>query len=193
MGEVTVRIGWRFWGKIGLLMISLFCACFGREAVEDIAGEVGESRSTKIDKTTHDCGKIIQFFEKKYRIPKGLLAAIASVESGQKLWAINASRKSFYCQNLQEAMTVMSLKQDRKNVSIGYMQINWNVHKNSFKDLKTAFTPYYNIKFAVRLLLRLYKKTGSWEDAVRWYNPRKQKPNESYLKKVKKHWVYAQS
>ncbi|MDR0632836.1 MAG: transglycosylase SLT domain-containing protein [Holosporales bacterium] len=161
-----------------LLFANLFCHCFGAAA------------DGKIDKATHDCKEIIHFFEKKYGIPQGLLAAIAAVESGRRLWAINMRRKSFYCRNLQEAMNVMSCAKGHPNVSIGYMQINWNVHKNSFKNLETAFTPYYNIKLAAQLLRKLYQRRGSWENAVRWYNPKNKKPNDLYLKHVKKFWTY---
>ena len=147
----------------------------------------------KIDKNSDDCVAITKHFEKKYNMPKGILLAIATVESKRNPWAVNNFKSSKYFETLEQATDyIVDLESNnKKNISLGYMQINWVVHKNSLGSMEKALMPYYNIKFAAKLLCRLNEKFGSWEDAIRWYNPKKKKPNDTYLKKVKTVWCYS--
>lgn len=146
----------------------------------------------KIDKNSCDCTKITEYFEKKYHIPNGLLLAIANVESMRRPWAVNNLIKSQYFKSREEAISyILQLeKKPQHSISVGYMQINWPVHKHNFTNLNEALNPYHNIKFAAKLLCSLYKRFGSWEKAIGWYNPKRGKSNDDYIKKVSKQWVY---
>lgn len=137
-------------------------------------------------KESLDCSELIRYFERRYDIPTGLLAAIAWVESRGHLWAINNLSSSRYCKSQEEAIIYVRQleRSNQPSISIGCMQVNWQVHKDQFADLNEALTPYYNIKFAAKLLKSLYKRFGSWEKAIGWYNPKGNKPNRTYVNLV---------
>ncbi|MDR1907541.1 MAG: transglycosylase SLT domain-containing protein [Holosporales bacterium] len=136
-----------------------------------------------------DCVELTRHFEKKYNIPDGLLLAIACVESTKRPWAVNNYRESRYFQSLDDAMEYICQleKQSQLSISVGYMQINWMVHKSEFKSLRDALKPYHNVEFAAKLLNSLYQRFGSWDKAVMWYNPKGTRPNYEYLQKICKH------
>lgn len=171
-------------------MMILFCLPFNMQifgSTDLLTSKAKIKMDMSIDKSSDDCFALTRYFEKKFGIPEGLLLAIATVESRQKPWAINyQARKSVYCKTIDDAVEYVSSVQEKtRNISIGYMQINWGVHKKNFVDLYVAFTPYYNIKFAAKLLHRLYKRYGSWDKAVCWYNPIQNGANYNYLSKIK--------
>jgi hypothetical protein len=141
-----------------------------------------------------DCVELTQYFEKKYNIPNGLLLAIACVESTKRPWAVNNFRESRYFDTKNDACRYIKiLEQTRQlSISVGFMQINWIVHKSNFKNLNQAISPYYNVKFAAELLSSLYKRYGSWEKAIAWYNPKGNHPNYEYLQKIRRHCHSAQ-
>lgn len=134
-------------------------------------------------KESKDYAKIIHHFEAKYNMPPGLLSAIAWVESRGQLWAINNLVSSRYCRTQEEAIVYVKQleRTSQPSISVGCMQINWHVHKDQFRSLNEALTPYYNIKFAAKLLTSLRKRFGSWEKAIGWYNPKGNKPNQEYI------------
>lgn len=137
-----------------------------------------------------DCAAVARYFEQLYDIPKGLLLAIAKVESNCRPWAVNHRSKSCYFSTLDEAEQYIAQLDFRSNpsISIGCMQINWRVHNIQFASLKEALMPYRNIQFAALLLVGLYQRFGSWEKAVAWYNPMGTKPNMIYKNKVWRSW-----
>jgi hypothetical protein len=136
-----------------------------------------------------DCVELTQYFEHKYGIPNGLLLAIANVESTKRPWAVNNFKESRYFKSQNEAIQyIRTLKEsEQSSISVGFMQVNWMVHKNNFNSLEEAFTPFHNIEFAAKLLVSLHLRFGSWERAVMWYNPRGSQPNYEYLRKVSAH------
>lgn len=156
-------------------------------------GEISRPKKQKTEKEllkeSKDYAKIIHHFEAKYHIPSGLLSAIAWVESRGQLWAINNLVSSRYCQSQEEAIVYVKQleRTSQPSISIGCMQINWHVHKDQFRSLNEALTPYYNIKFAAKLLMSLRKRFGSWEKAIGWYNPKGNKPNQEYINLVCRH------
>ncbi|GHS97474.1 hypothetical protein AGMMS50296_4470 [Alphaproteobacteria bacterium] len=149
-----------------------------------------EDPEEEINENSSDCEKIIKHFEKKYKIPEGLLLAIAQVESICRPWAVNNFFTSCYFYTQDSALKhIQNLeKAPQLSLSVGCMQINWKAHQKEFKDVSEALQPYTNIQFAAKLLRNLFGRYGSWEEAIRWYNPANRKPNDFYLKKVKRHW-----
>lgn len=146
-----------------------------------------DRRQGRIEES-NDCIELTKYFEKKYNIPTGLLLAIANVESTRRPWAVNNYKESRYFNSQDEAVEyIRHLEKSRQSsISVGIMQVNWAVHKNNFKSIREAFTPFKNVEFAAKLLFSLYLRFGSWERAVMWYNPCGSKPNYEYLKKIRK-------
>ncbi len=128
------------------------------------------------------CQEALIFCEKKYDIPPKLLSAIAHVESGGHLYAINALGGSHYFETKQDAlMFIRSLRaRGVRNINIGCMQINLQFHGHKFKELGDMLEPLNNIEYAACLLRHMFDRYGSWVQAVRFYNPR----SMTYQKKV---------
>lgn len=147
-----------------------------------------EQKSRRIEDSS-DCVELTKYFEKKYNIPDGLLLAIANVESTRRPWAVNNYKESRYFNSLDEAVEYIGHleKKVQMSISVGFMQVNWMVHKKNFKSIREAFTPFNNVEFAAKLLVSLYLRFGSWERAIMWYNPCGSKPNYEYFKKIRKH------
>ena len=135
---------------------------------------------------------IVAAFEEQFHIPHGLLLAIATVESMRRALAVHNFRGSRYFSSLPEAVAYVHdhEKTCNRSISIGYMQINWHVHKDKFSNLQEAFSPYHNVRAAVEILLNLYRRHGSWEKAIGWYNPKGGKWNGAYFQKVRRNWMY---
>lgn len=189
----------QLWLTLAIGSCALVGSCVCTEGVTEdsatkipvVGPETTESRIPVVGPETTDPQTIIEYLEARLKIPPGLLGAIARVESLHRPWAVNAGRTSRYFKTSQQAVEyVAGLERQRvKNISIGFMQINWNVHKSKFSDLNEAFAPYYNIRFAAILLKSLYHRFGSWEKAIGWYNPKGRKQNDVYLRKVLRYWA----
>lgn len=134
---------------------------------------------------------LLKFFEKKYNIPKGLLSAICYVESRNNPWVFNSRGVSYRFSSKNEALKSLERihKNGFQNNHIGCMQINWPSHKRNFKNIDQLLIPYNNIEYAAKLLVKGYKKNGSWEKAVQYYNssPKIYK-SISYQEKVFRIW-----
>lgn len=135
-----------------------------------------------------DCQKIIRKIEVEYNIPTNLLAAVATVESGQKPFAVYARGRSKYFSSHDEAVkfVIAQKKKKVKNLYVGPMQICLKSHGKQFESIEHALTPYNNIRFAAQLLISLHKKYGTWDKAVMHYNASSRKV--SYTKRVMAIW-----
>lgn len=104
---------------------------------------------------------IIEKAEIQNKIPKGLLAAIAKVESGNKEYAINVGGSSIYASSLAKALSFAKIKINSgvTNIDLGMMQLNYRWHGNQFASLEEMFTPEKNINYAAKLLKSLYRPT----------------------------------
>lgn len=152
--------------------------------------DIGTLVSVRPDST--DLFEIVTYFEVLYGIPRGLLLAIATAESLRRPWAVNTAQGSYYFKTLDGAIDYVIQYEEKYNrsVSIGYMQVNWHVHKKEFANIAEAFSPYHNVRFAAALLSSLYKRHGSWKKAIGWYNPKYRQWNAAYYHKVLKQWIY---
>lgn|GEM_PF-846019 len=151
-----------------------------------------ESAQTKnsLEHSTN-CQAIISHFEKIYNIPEKLLASIATVESKNCPWAVNALRKSKFFPTKDAAVQyIQKLKaQGVKNINIGCMQINWQSHGRRFNSVGDILTPYQNIAYAAKLMKILYTQHGSWEKAVRYYHSSSSIYNIAYQNRVYSVWA----
>lgn len=139
-----------------------------------------------------DMPQLIQEIEKEHKIPSGLLAAIASVESGLKPYAIGVSGKSVKASSKEEAKKIIKqyLAKGITNIDIGIMQINWHWHSKEFdQDLDDMLNPLQNIMYAAQLLKSLHEKHQSWQKAVRHYHSAKDEYHRKYSKAVLVSWL----
>jgi tetratricopeptide (TPR) repeat protein len=147
------------------------------------------------------CNKPIEQAEKDFNLPKGLLYAIATVESSFRdpvtgvrapwPWTINAAGAGHYYPTAEEAKraVVLELVRDVDSVDVGCMQVNLRAHPNAFSSLDMAFDPTTNVIYAAQLLQRNFFDTKSWSEAIRRYHAPPGSPNGVlYLSKVMAYW-----
>jgi len=136
------------------------------------------------------CKEMISEAEKKNKIPKGLLSAIAKVESKHSPWAINFGGRGYMFKTKQQALNFLSELERKKarNINIGYMQINTISHAKKFKNMSDILNPSTNINYAAKLLKSLHNRYGSWSEAVRHYHSSNTAHNITYKNKVLKAW-----
>ena len=135
--------------------------------------------------------KYIGYVEQKNRIPRGLLSAIVAVESGFNQHAVNITGKSFVANNKLEAVKTIknALNQGITNIDIGIAQINYRWHKDNFKNIEEMLSPTTNIEYAAKLLSSLFKRYGTWQDAIRYYHSANSDYHRQYSRKVVTAWL----
>ncbi len=138
----------------------------------------------KITPTVQTCGDALTRAEQRYVTPKGLLMAIATVETGRKdtrtgvvtpwPWSANADNISYYFATRAEAVAWVQDQQAHGTASIdvGCMQVNLLYHPQAFGSVDEAFDPVHNADYAARFLVHLCAETGSWEQAIGFYHSR---------------------
>ncbi|MGE0252222.1 MAG: transglycosylase SLT domain-containing protein [Dongiaceae bacterium] len=122
------------------------------------------------------CTPYIQRAEIKYRLPKGMLKAIALAESGKGgmpwPWAVNIGGEPYYPDSYEEAVKLVRDNQGnpRRNVAIGCMQIHMAYHLNKVSAIEWFLHPEVNVTYGAQLLRRLYQQHGNWTSAVGYYH-----------------------
>ena len=74
----------------------------------------------------------------------------------------------------------------KTNVDVGCMQLNIKWHAKYFSNFSEMLSPTHNTLYAAKYLEQLYKETGSWMKAVKYYHSRNPKYNELYYAKFSK-------
>jgi soluble lytic murein transglycosylase-like protein len=133
-----------------------------------------------------DVLSIISEEEKNNNIKRGLLKAIAKVESGCRPYAVNVSGKSYLFDSLHEALRFVEslVRAGKTNISIGCLQLHYKSHRSKFSSIAEMLEPRKNIKYAARIVKDAYRRCGNWEGAVRRYHTGSSKRGETYYKKV---------
>jgi hypothetical protein len=127
------------------------------------------------------CGRAIAQAEASSGLPRGLLLAIARVESGRRRpdggvapwpFAINAGGEGRFPESREAAIAEVTALQEggTRSVDVGCMQVNLLHHPGAFPDLHAAFDPERNVAYAARFLRELRGRTGNWADAVTQYH-----------------------
>lgn len=126
--------------------------------------------------------------EQYYRMPSGLLRAIAQVESGGQFgypwaWAINDNGTPRFPRSYGEATRHLrsSGGDIKKDVAVGCMQIYMRYHGDYFKAPEWALNPYYNVWYAANYLYRLRLKHGNWTEAVGRYHASDKTAQRNYI------------
>ena len=135
--------------------------------------------------------ELIDKTEQNYAIPSGLLKSIASVESGNKPYALNISGKTIIASSKEEAARIVRLYQDVgiTNIDLGLAQINLYWHGKHFSSISEMLEPKHNLEYAAKFLSGLYKKHGSWNKAVRHYHSANPQYHIKYSRKVLISWL----
>ncbi len=143
----------------------------------------------------YDCIIASKKYERIYKIPNNLLVSVALTESGRKIknrefiswpWTINRKGKGKFFKNKDSAINYVKqyVKNGKKNIDLGCMQVNYMYHPNAFENFNDAFDPDKNVAWAAKMLNSLHIKFGSWESAVGYYHSYRKKKREKYSLKV---------
>lgn len=137
-----------------------------------------------------DCKKIIAVIEKYYGIPRGLLRAIGKTESSFRPYIITKARRTINFgskEGLWHYLKTQNIEGSR-DFYVGCMQLSYKHHVRKSKDISKMLIPAHNIHYAARLLIKHYKRFGSWKDAVRHYHSYHRIKNTRYQQRVFSHW-----
>ena len=130
-----------------------------------------------------DCLSHIPPAERAYAIPKGLLQAIALVESKHNPWAVAVGGKSML-PGSQEAAARLIRSRPTRGVFVGCMQLSVKHHEWAFEDMADMLDPAENVDYAAQLLVELRDASGSWTKAVQRYQGGKPAAQRRYVCKV---------
>lgn len=135
--------------------------------------------------------KYIAAAEQRNRIPRGLLSAIALVESDFNPYAVNIAGKTVIASNQDEAAKAIknALNSGITNIDIGIAQINYRWHGDNFKNIEEMINPTTNIEYAAKLLSSLFKQHGTWHKAIRHYHSANPDNHRRYSRKVVIAWL----
>lgn len=142
------------------------------------------------------CARYFEPVERQESLPTGVLAAIATVESGRDdrragwPWTVDAGGAGARYSSKQEAVAaVRGLQaQGRRNIDVGCMQINLMHHPLAFASLEQAFDPAANVAYAGHFLKTLWQATGSWDQAIARYHSGDPSQGEPYRQRVSLAW-----
>ncbi len=155
-----------------------------------------QEKQAVLRRASQSCVTAITIAEARYGIPKGLLQAIAKVESGRPdpatgriepwPWSININNQGMYFQNLEQSVRWVRRMQAQGVTSIdtGCLQVNLRQHPAAFRTLEDAFDPVQNADYAARFLVQLRHETGDWIQAAGLYHSRTPALSDPYRKKV---------
>lgn len=134
---------------------------------------------------------LISKAEEAHGIPKGLLSAIARVESEMRPYSVTVSGRSISPNSKAQAEKLVKryLNKGHTNIDVGIMQVNYRWHNKQFSSIVEMLEPRRNIDYAARFLKKLYNRHGSWSMAVRHYHSNKVKHHRRYASKVLVAWL----
>lgn len=122
------------------------------------------------------CRAAVLTAETLHAIPRGLLLAIAEVETGRPTepwpWSVNADNRPQFFATRQDAVawTTQALQRGVASIDTGCLQVNLQQHPRAFASVDQAFDPGANADYAARYLAQLYRQTGTWPAAVGAYH-----------------------
>lgn len=146
------------------------------------------------------CTQHFSRYERMNGIPKNLLMAIASNESGRynervKMtlpwpWTINVDGQGKYFDTMHEAVVAARNAMDRGagNVDVGCMQISMKHHPDAFASLTDAFSPEKNVAYGAKFLREKYNEERSWKKAIAAYHSKTAIYGQKYYANIIRKW-----
>lgn len=134
--------------------------------------------------------------ERDKALPPNLLGAIGRVESGRWNpvaqgvvpwpWTVNAEGAGHMFASAQQAVAYVTSLHARgvRSIDVGCFQVNLLYHPAAFDSLDQAFDPGANAAYAADFLGRLYRRSGSWQQAVGDYHSQLPLEGELYRRRV---------
>lgn len=188
-----------------ICLIGVAAARPGRAAppVDPPANLDAWSRPAAADSASALCRAAVRSAEYRYGIPRGLLLAIAEVETGRPTangrgiepwpWSANADNQSLFFPTRQDAVawTRQALRRGVASINSGCLQVNLQQHPDAFASVDEAFEPGPNANYAARFLTQLHRETGSWPAAVGWYHSHTPTLADPYRLRVQAAFVHA--
>ncbi len=168
-----------------------------------IGGDFGGEFSGEFGGPARLCQREIAEAEENRGIPRGLLASIATVESGRWHaarraalawpWTVTARGVGkFFRTKAEAAAAVRGLKAAGvSNIDVGCMQVNLRYHPSAFANLDDALDPARNVAYGADFLVRLRAARGSWRKAVARYHSATPSHYRPYAAKVFRAWADA--
>ena len=154
------------------------------------------TNATPSEPVTTVCDDSIDSVAQTTLVPKKVLYKIARLESGRRFkgehvswpWSLNNSGTSYFLDTKTAALNKLGnlIALGEKNVDVGCMQLNLRWHARHFDSLEEMISPIDNVSYAAKFLQQLYKETGTWEKAVKFYHSRNSKYNNLYYAKYQK-------
>jgi hypothetical protein len=170
---------------VSLLLLMLMCA----------------SMPPAVRATPHEgalCTGAIRNAERAYRLPPGLLMALALTETGRNMdgvltpwpWSINAAGDGVWFESRQAALdhTRTLRASGVRSIDVGRMQVNLMWHENAFASLDVAFDPAANVDYAARHIQSLRARSRDWLEAAGRYHSWDEERSQAYLERLSMNW-----
>jgi hypothetical protein len=164
--------------RIGILVTM---AVIGPARTAYAVGEPG-SAFAHAARANNPCYAWADVAEKAYDMPKGLMSAIVTQESGGHAYALNVDGKAYKYRTAEEAgYAIQDMAQRAYEIDVGCGQLNIRWHGVKFKNLGALLNPHVNMSYAAWHLSVLYKQTGSWAKAAAHYHSYDATKNRPYV------------
>ncbi len=175
------------------MFITVFSLLFNVSVILAICAGTSLSSDYKI------CDEIAEAVEKSRGLPQNILTSISLVEAGRKQkngklspwpWSLNHAGTSLFFDKRSDALKYLNKNITKKfqNIDVGCMQVNVKWHRRNFDSFAEMLDPRKNIQYAASFLVKLKKRYGSWEKAIKHYHSSTERLNVKYYAKVREVW-----
>ncbi len=137
----------------------------------------------------------------KHDVPQSVLYAVALTESGRRVaqvdryrpwpWTLNVAGRGYFFDSRQEALQALMehLKDGKRSVDIGLMQVNWRYHRERLGTPWQALDPYHNLRVGAEILQNCYITRQDWWASVGCYHaPKNPQRADRYRRRVVSRW-----
>lgn len=134
-------------------------------------------------------------------IPHTVLYAVALTESGKQVapgslyrpwpWTLNVAGRGYFFDSRKEAWQALMahLKDGKRSIDIGLMQVNWHYHHERLGSPWQALDPYNNLRVGAAILQDCYTSERDWWASVGCYHaPTNPHRANQYRRRVVSHW-----
>ena len=134
-------------------------------------------------------------------IPSAVLYAVALTESGKQVaskgvyrpwpWTLNVAGRGYFFDSRLAAWQALTgwLKDGKRSVDIGLMQVNWRYHKERLGTPWQALDPYHNLRVGAEILQECYTTRQDWWASVGCYHaPSNPERADQYRQRVLSRW-----